>query len=134
MGSFFRSMGPGTIPDFATSCTLESGTVGPGDVLYVPAGANTCNIGLRWPVFAREIASPNISLSFQRRRDELERAAQMTDKSATKTAIEQEVTVLDCVIEPTSTLAALLANFPECSLTMGTSFVWTRSRGDVRCF
>ena len=119
MGRFFRSMGLGTVADFTSSCTLESGTDGLGDLLYVPAGAiigelcHTCSIGLRWPVFVRGIASPNISLSCQRRRDELEKVVQMTDTAATKTAIEQEMAVLDGVIEaakadpPTSTLAAL---------------------------
>ena len=116
MGSFFRSMGPGTITDFTSSCTLESGTVGPGDLLFIPAGAiiaelcHSCNIGLRWPVFVHGSASPNISLSFQRRRDELEKSARATDRVATKTAIEQEMAVLDGLIE------AAKANPPTLSL------------------
>ena len=75
MASFFRSTGAGTIIEFQSQCTLHSGTLAAGDVLYQPTGSvvgemcHTTNVGFRFPVVVHGV--PNIIPTFNRRRDEL---------------------------------------------------------------
>lgn len=80
--SFFRSLSATTLNELKEQCTIFAATVGVGDVIYVPAGAvvgeltRAKNIGLRHPVVVHGSASPTISLTFQRRKDELESQVQ----------------------------------------------------------
>lgn len=109
--SFFRSCSTPMLTELKDQCSIYAATVGPGDVIYVPAGAvigelcRSVNVGLRRPVVVHGSVSPTIALTFQRRKEELEgmvSAASQSDPIRAKCA--PEIAVVEDLLKGVSSV------------------------------
>lgn len=106
--SFFRSMGVAVLKEFLGECSLHSGTVAPGDLLYLPAGAivgelcQDCVIGLRWPIVMRSVADKNMLATFRRRKEEVEHQRASAEPEDVKNRLDAEIELLNGLLKAAS--------------------------------
>ena len=122
MASFFRSLSATTIADFKAQCTLQQATVGPGDLLYLPAGAvvaelaRACNIELRLPLVVNAAGHANVAMTFARRRDEIAHQIETSQlPDGQKQPLKQEHALVESLVKAVSLAEKAENPKPECA-------------------
>ena len=96
MASFMKNMSPQLLVEYGKQCTLWSGTLSIGDLLFVPCGAllgeqvQSVSIGVRVPSLFKPAASSNACRALQWRKQESE--------SSENPQAKQEVKALDVLL------------------------------------